>query len=315
MRFSRFFPVNTLIFILAALFSGCQVPPALSAFVPRNVQTLFDQNQSGQTSPTPFQPMPTPEATATLEPTLTPTPVGCTETQGQVETLELDSDLLSQPLQVKVYLPPCYGEGEQEGESYPLLVMIHGQTFNYDQWVRLGLIDAADRLISSGEIPPMIIAMPNERDTFSNPWSSSWGKALVDDMLPWLEQQYGACAQPSCRAIGGLSRGGAWALHIAFTRPGVFGAVGAHSVPPFTGDGPSLPLWLRSFSDGELPRVYMDIGDRDNWRPYAVEFKDLLDYYKVPYEWHDNSGKHEEAYWSAHVEEYLRWYAQGWPQP
>ena len=43
-----------------------------------------------------------------------------------------------------------------------------------------------------------------------------------------------------------------------------------------------------------------------------MQFENLLSEYQVPHEWHMYSGDHSETYWSAHVMEYLQWYAEGW---
>ncbi len=32
----------------------------------------------------------------------------------------------------------------------------------------------------------------------------------------------------------------------------------------------------------------------------------------LAHEWHLYSGDHTERYWGAHVEEYIRWYAEQW---
>jgi enterochelin esterase-like enzyme len=44
----------------------------------------------------------------------------------------------------------------------------------------------------------------------------------------------------------------------------------------------------------------------------AVWFEQLLDQRDIPHEWHLFSGYHAEAYWRAHMDQYLRWYTQGW---
>jgi S-formylglutathione hydrolase FrmB len=58
----------------------------------------------------------------------------------------------------------------------------------------------------------------------------------------------------------------------------------------------------------------MDLGDRD--RPQisksAIWFEELLTEMRIPHEWHLYPGYHEEAYWESHIEEYIRWYSQGW---
>ena len=62
------------------------------------------------------------------------------------------------------------------------------------------------------------------------------------------------------------------------------------------------------------PRIYIDIGERD--RPEilraATWFEALLNEKDFPHEWHLFSGYHNEAYWSEHMDQYLRWYTQGW---
>jgi hypothetical protein len=85
-------------------------------------------------------------------------------------------------------------------------------------------------------------------------------------------------------------------------------------VPPFTGDIFRVPNWTRSIPAGQVPRFYMDIGENDPYRKLATDFEGVLTRYKVPHEWHLNKGTHNEAYWQAHVEEYMKWYMQGLPQ-
>jgi hypothetical protein len=83
-------------------------------------------------------------------------------------------------------------------------------------------------------------------------------------------------------------------------------------MPPFTGDPSYLPLWLRNIPAGQIPDIYMDIGDKDIYLPYASNWDKLLTYYNVPHQFHLNSGQHQEAYWSEHVQDYLVWYASHW---
>jgi enterochelin esterase-like enzyme len=207
---------------------------------------------------------------------------------------------------LRIYLPPCYHPDAPS--PYPLLILLHGQGSQADQWERLGVTAAADHLIPQGVISAPVIVMPQEDDTYSNPFESGYDRALVDDLLPWMEENYAVCASRECRAIGGISRGAAWAMYIALNRPGQFGAVGAHSFPSFYGDETRLPLLLRDIPPGQLPRIWMDTGSRDRYLSQARRYHELLDQYHVPHEWHVYEGEHDEAYWSAHLEDYLKWY-------
>jgi hypothetical protein len=90
--------------------------------------------------------------------------------------------------------------------------------------------------------------------------------------------------------------------------------MGVHSGFVFQSDVQTLYLWLYDIPEGMTPRIYMDIGDED--RPEITKssdwLEDLLTRFDIPHEYHMFVGEHEEAYWQAHVEDYLRWYSMDW---
>ncbi len=262
---------------------------------------------------TPFQAQsPTPRPTITPTPTMIPSATlpPCLSDRGQIESHTLEFSNPAQPLTFRVYLPPCYGV--DAGVRYPVLYLIHGQTYTEDQWDRLGVDEVADTMIAAKEIPPFLVVMPLEANTFEDIFSASFGLDLVDGLVPWIDANYLTCAERTCRAIGGLSRGGAWALRLGFIHWDIFGAIGLHSTPPFIGDPNRLPAWLNEIPPDQLPRVYMDTGKRDGYINSTSEFESMLVRYAVPHEWYLFNGTHEEAYWSAHVPDYLVWYTQPW---
>ncbi len=194
-----------------------------------------------------------------------------------------------------------------------MLYLIHGQSYNDDQWERLGAAELTARLASSAELPPFIIVMPRDR-LWSEPTEDKFGQAVVELLLPWIDANYRTLPERQYRAIGGLSRGGAWALHIGITYPDLFSAVGMHSGFAFHTDAPYLRSMLESVPTDLIPRFYLDVADHDRPDIYdsAVWFEAMLTEYNIPHEWHIFQGYHEESYWQSHVEQYLRWYAQGW---
>jgi len=227
---------------------------------------------------------------------------------GQIET-----ELLPKPLEFLVYLPPCY---EQQAEqSYPVLYLIHGQSYQQDQWQRLGVGTTLDALILSGELPPMLVVMPRDR-VWSEPTQDAFGQAVAEVLVPWIDQAYRTLPERSSRAVGGLSRGGAWALHLGLRYSSLFGAVGMHSGFVFHTDSPDLETLLGSLSPQNMPRFYMDVSssDREEIMLSAVWFEAELTHRGIPHEWHIYTGYHDEVYWGAHVEQYLRWYAQNWDE-
>jgi len=244
-------------------------------------------------------------------PSLTPTPLACWSQPGRMELGSLPTDLLRLPLEYRVYLPPCYDEPPER--RYPVLYMIHGQSYNDDQWDRLGIDEAASRLIAAGELPPFLIVLPRDRH-WGQPSEDLFGQAVREVLIPFIDQEYRTRPERDYRAVGGLSRGAGWAVHLGIFFPELFGALGAHSLPVFHEDTARLRTYLDTVSAGDLPRIYLDIGEKD--RPEilrsAVWFEQLLTDKGIPHEWYLFSGYHEEAYWQAHLETYLRWYAQDW---
>jgi enterochelin esterase-like enzyme len=242
---------------------------------------------------------------------LTPATAACDRQTGHFEHGSLETDLLPDPLAFRIYLPPCYEQ--QPDHRYPTLYLLHGQGFTDDQWDRLGVDEIADALIASDQAAPLLIVMPRYHNWYG-PAKNNFGQAVVDVLLPWIDNQYRTQPERSGRAIGGLSRGGAWALHLAFTRPDLFGSVGAHSGFIFHTDMPDASRWLDEIRPEQMPRIYLDVGHSDS-QPIMqsmVWLEEQLTLRGIPHAWHLFRGEHVEAYWQAHVEQYLRWYAEGW---
>ena len=101
-------------------------------------------------------------------------------------------------------------------------------------------------------------------------------------------------------------------LRLGLAHPDLFGALGAHSVIVFGSDGPLVDNWLAAIPAGRMPRIYLDLGDSDSGLANARKFEVELTAADIPHEWHVNIGYHDETYWSAHVLEYLQWYAADW---
>lgn len=230
---------------------------------------------------------------------------------GRVEVNEFTTVLLPNPLVYRIYLPPCYDEDQQQ--AYPVLYLIHGQTYTDTQWDRLGVPEVADQLIRAGDAVPFIVVMPRDR-IWLEPTEDNFGKAVEQSLVPWIDKYYRTIPDRDHRAIGGLSRGGAWAVNIGLSRWDLFSAVGVHSGFVFYSDNQSIYLWLHNTPPGMIPRIFMDVGDND--RPEIAKgsawLEDFLTRYDIPHEWHLFSGEHEEDYWRSHIEDYLRWYTKEW---
>ena len=247
-------------------------------------------------------------ATSTTVLATTHTPELCNRQTGQIIDASVPSKLLFAPIALKIYLPPCYSKNSTL--RYPVLYMLHGQTYTNDQWVRIGITASADKLIGDKRIDPMIIVMPNEDSSMTDPSTSKFGDAVVSEVIPWVDANLNTCAVRDCRAIGGLSRGGNWAVRIGLSNWQLFAAIGAHSTPLFFGDLSRIGNWVREAPAGEdVPVLYVDYGKSDENRKEIAQFNEELDRLGVVHDFSQFIGFHEEKYWSAHVEDYLRWYS------
>jgi enterochelin esterase-like enzyme len=208
-----------------------------------------------------------------------------------------------------IYLPPCYDP--QEG-PYPLLVLLHGQSDTGELWMRMGIQPLADDLINNGEVPPFVILMPTEAYYLQDFFESVFDQALISDLLPWMDANYAVSTDRNCRALGGISRGAAWAAMLGMENWEQFAFIGTHSVPNAPYSEFRLKFLLEDIPAGSVPRIWLDTGENDRYRKPASELEELLSRNDVPHEWHLNEGAHNEEYWQAHLEDYLRWYASPW---
>ena len=238
---------------------------------------------------------------------ITATPLGCLTQPGRVEQGVLQET--KPPQQYLIYLPPCYDE--KPDVRYPVLYMLHGQTYTDDQWVRLGAVKVMDRLLLNNEISPFIIVFPDDR-YWNVQAGPGFGERLVDHLIPYVDQNFRTLADRDHRAIGGMSRGAGWALHLGLERWDLFGTLGLHSLAVFADDRPFLADWLKKIPPASWPNIFMDMGESDQELGFNSQFENTLTQMGIPHEWHLYPGAHDEAYWGAHVEEYLRWYDQVW---
>jgi enterochelin esterase-like enzyme len=184
-------------------------------------------------------------------------------------------------------------------------------TYTDEQWIQLGVTQTADRLIAQGEVPPFLIVLPYDPSSLE-PDQYGFAQAVTQDLIPAIDARYRTLSDRLHRAVGGLSRGAGWAIHLGLTRPDLFGAIGAHSVVVFSSDDLLVAGWLAAIPPDAMPRIYLDIGDQDAGLPSARLLEAMLTAEDIPHEWHLDRGSHDEAYWSSHLEAYLRWYTQDW---
>ena len=222
----------------------------------------------------------------------------------------------------EIYLPPGYAAATRR---YPVVYLLHGMAGSDHQWQDLGIAATADRLIAAGTISPLIIVMPEGESGY---WvdhatdGQRWGRYTAVDVVNDVDATYRTIARQRSRAIGGLSMGAHGALQLALNYPGEFTAVGAHSLvlrrfsnaPSYFGTAADFakrdPVQIVKSvgAAGCSFSLWIDIGQTDPWATNAEQFDSELSDLGIKHQWHLWAGDHSAAYWSAHLEDYLRFY-------
>lgn len=132
-----------------------------------------------------------------------------------------------------VLLPPGYEAGK---DRYPTVYFTHG--FGGNRTYLSGSAAMYYGAMAEGQIPPMIWVFLDESGaTGTHEFADSvnngpWGKALTEELVPWLERQYRMDARPSGRFLTGHSSGGWATLWLQVAYPKVFGGTWSTSPDP-----------------------------------------------------------------------------------
>jgi enterochelin esterase-like enzyme len=243
--------------------------------------------------------------------------------KGQVFERQFYSNDLKKNVSYRIYLPQGYNSSQKR---YPVLYMLHGFSGRIDEWMWYGIMGRVDDLISSGKIKPFLIVLPEGDQEY---WvdhpndGPKWGDYTAHEVVDHIDGNYRTIPLKESRAVGGLSMGATGALQIAMNYPGIFGVVGAHSPAMRTYDQ-KLPWWgdqawfnqtdpvtLAKTSDALYSvKLWIDIGANDSaWGPRMKELKQVLDERKIPFIYTEWPGDHNADYWTAHMVDYLNFYA------
>ena len=201
-----------------------------------------------------------------------------------------------------VYLPPCYDD--LKDVHFPVIYLL---TMPYEPQLEGNAntpMSLADRLIRAGKLPPVIIIVPE--DTVAQGYHA----ALALDLVPYVDEKYNTLRERNFRGVGGISHGAGIAARMAFQFPELFGSLGVFSGGIAEIEKPTFGGWIDASED--RPRVLISIGDQDGIMPYTQNLMDVFEAKAVPYELTIEPGGHSLDFWSAHMETYLRWFAEAW---
>lgn len=163
-----------------------------------------------------------------------------------------------------VYLPPGY-DSTDTLTLYPVVYLLHGYGGNYRFWQDFeDISEIADYLISTWEIRPIILVMPDGFNLLGGSFYTNslapdstdvFGRFedyITNDVVSYIDNNFNTLDSVSDRGIIGISMGAYGAMRLAFKHPDVFHAVGAHSGPVAFDDfieedagGKTLTEWVK----------------------------------------------------------------------
>jgi enterochelin esterase-like enzyme len=251
---------------------------------------------------------------------------------GTIVTREFSSTALGRIWSYAVYLPSGY---ETSNLKYPVLYLLHGNGGNLYTWANDGRIQSTtDALISSGEIPPVVIVMPDAGTSWFVDRKEKMETAVIEDLIPDVQKHLNVLTTRSARLVGGLSMGGYGAMRLALKYPEMFAAAALLSPAIYNPEPPEnssarrvgvfgspeydSAVWKAynypALWDGFLAKrmpvpMYINSGDDDDFfiESEAVQFYELLRKNKQPAELRIVDGAHVWPVWESTIGEAMKY--------
>lgn len=206
----------------------------------------------------------------------------------------LSSRFLDEPRDVIVYLPPDYNSSPRR--RYPVLYLHDGQNlfdaataFAGNEW---GLDELAEEMIRTAQIEPLIIVgiynagskrmseYTHIRDRRGRGGRARvYGKLVVEDVKPFIDDEYRTLNDPSNTGLGGSSLGGLVTLYLGLHYPDIFGKLVVMS-PSIWWANRAILRELKKLRVKSRQKIWLDIGTCEGQNPETC-VKNVKDLYET----------------------------------
>jgi putative tributyrin esterase len=218
-------------------------------------------------------------------------------------------------------------------QGLPLVLLLHGVYCSHWAWaLKGGAHLTALEMVVSGEIPPMIVAMPSdglkrEGTGYLPQLNADYERWIVNDVPDALHEAFPQLNSESPLFLCGFSMGGFGALRLGAKHAQRFCAVSAHSslthtdqfealltsgkeeLLPCVPEERSLAHWLIA-NRLNLPAIRFDCGTADRYLEHNRSLHLELSNEKVLHVYQEFEGGHSWMYWQTHLRDSLRFFAQ-----
>ncbi len=226
-----------------------------------------------------------------------------------------------------VYMPA----GHEQTPDLPMVTLLHGANASHWAWAyTMGAHVTLQRLIDAGDVPPMALIMPSDGlvalgSAYVAHADADYEAWILDDAPHEAMAAFPhALTDNSIRMVAGLSMGGFGALRLAAKYPDRFAASAAHSsvtmidqIAMLTGeivpsasahpDDHALLYWL-TLNKNRLPPFRFDCGIDDFLIAQNRTLHQALITHEIGHIYEEFDGAHNSAYWTAHIEDTLRFF-------
>ncbi len=215
----------------------------------------------------------------------------------------------------------------------PLVILLHGVYGSHWAWAwKGGAHRTAAALVESGQIPPMVFAMPS--DGLWGDGSGYMKHGSGEDYENWIMEEVPAAAAEATDGLtsgsplflSGLSMGGYGALRLGAKHGQRVAGVSAHSSATHFDDMDAITdedLSLCGVDRAEcgvfemmklhretLPPVRFDCGTADVLLPQNRALHEALSAEGIPHSYEEFPGAHDWAYWRTHLADSLRFFSR-----
>lgn len=260
----------------------------------------------------------------------------------------ISSKILQKEMKFSVYLPAGY---KTSAEPMPVLYLLHGTGGDAMNWLNKDAAKIADETFQNGLAQPMIIVIPDGELTWymnSPNGDYQYEDYFVNELIPYINEQYRCKTDKSNRFVAGLSMGGFGSLLLSLHYPELFDACYAmsaafytddeirnmsveniknrHETPPL-GDIEDKEKRLTDFwyqnsifdlvqkmpaEQKKSVRFFLDCGDDDYYcRDNALLFAQMIDLQIAPVEFRVRNGGHSWEYWQTALPMALEFFCPG----
>lgn len=176
-----------------------------------------------------------------------------------------------------VYTPASYENGNQK---YPVLYLQHGMGEDQTGWTTQGQVcNIMDNMIASGNAKEMIVVMDygncgyihgRKKGEGFNEFGASFGKIMLEELMPFINDNFRTLSDREHTAMAGLSWGGHQTLDITLGNLDKFAYIGTFSAAVFVDNNKLKELWNGAFADAnkfnsQVKSLFFGVGSQENF--------------------------------------------------